>query len=642
MDDSTYPAAVAGPPPEAPPPEPLCCRMKAGLRWLVRLIIPVILLAALAHNLAITWLRWGDIVYDCGREMDVPKQLLAGKTLYKDVRYWYGPLAPYANALLFRQFGVRVDVLTTAGIVSAALVAWLAYRIVRLFASRLAAMAAAAAFLYICGFAQYYAHNHLTFALPYSYPATYGMLLAMASVSFLLQHIRNGKVVPFILSCVCLGLVLLCKLEVVLAIGVAHLAFLFGWLFAGRIGRPVYLVGYAIAAAIPAGTYGWFVAQAGRAVWTENIFQAGNVGAVVFQLEHAGLADVRQSLLDLGLSAAAMACCLLVIAIVAIAERRIRRNPAYVPAVRRLAVATVALAGMLVAVGICFVLGPFVAFRVLPVLLLLGFLVYTVRCMAGLQSTKAVSWMVLCAFGLGAAARMILRCGAEHYGFYLLVPGLLGFAAIWCGLVPSFFAPTPADSRPDAGPSSRCGRMPVAAYLCGVAMLIGLAWSHAAATQRSVKLTSADGTAVIATAAGTMLGPSIYVGTVDEAVKFLAEKGPATKVVVMPEGCGITFMAGCTNPLGLQTFLPVDFSGAYNEDATVDMLARADPDYILLLPRDVSEYGKKGFGDDYGKAVFDWVRKHYRPVKSLRTRMHQLIIFGRSTAATTTAAAPSR
>src|SRR5262245_47132496 len=44
--------------------------------------------------------RWGDIITDTGRELDVPKQLLAGKMLYRDVRYWYGPLAPCLNAVL--------------------------------------------------------------------------------------------------------------------------------------------------------------------------------------------------------------------------------------------------------------------------------------------------------------------------------------------------------------------------------------------------------------------------------------------------------------------------------------------------------------------------------------------------------------
>src|SRR5271156_3626338 len=52
-----------------------------------------------------TWARWGDIQVDCGRELYVPVEILRGKLLYRDFWYPYGPLAPYAQALLVALFG---------------------------------------------------------------------------------------------------------------------------------------------------------------------------------------------------------------------------------------------------------------------------------------------------------------------------------------------------------------------------------------------------------------------------------------------------------------------------------------------------------------------------------------------------------
>src|SRR5437879_1861930 len=69
----------------------------------------------------LAWLRWGmwgDLTIDCGREMYVPWALTHGKTLYRDVRFIYGPLAPYLNSLLFTVFGPNLTVLYWAGLIA--------------------------------------------------------------------------------------------------------------------------------------------------------------------------------------------------------------------------------------------------------------------------------------------------------------------------------------------------------------------------------------------------------------------------------------------------------------------------------------------------------------------------------------------
>jgi len=658
LDQKPEPAAVNVAPdvactptgPRAPgPPANSILGSRVG-RWAMRAAVIVVILLALAHNLHLTWQRWGDLIYDSGRELDTPRQLLAGKILYKDVRYWYGPLAPYTNAGLYRIFGVRLSTLTTAGIVSAALLAWLMYRLVRLFAGRAAATATAVAFLYICGFAEYYAFNHLNFALPYAYPATYGILLATASVHFLLRHTRHGRAADFLLSCLFLGLTSLCKVEVLFAAGAAHAVFLVGSLGARRLNRPMYALGYLGAIAIPVCVYAGFYAAAGSALWRENLFLPGNVAASAYTLEHFGLAEPMKSLKELGLSTAGMLGCLAALWCGILAEDRIRRDPTYDASMRALATGAIGLAAGLLCGGICYLLGAFDMFRALPILLLIGFGVFAVRWVMGREDRAGrVPWMILFAFGLAALARMALKCGAEHYGFYLLVPGLMGFAVFWCRLVPKWLtsarndrgaprspaAAGPAGARPVASPTAPSRG--VSGYVCGLAMLAATTWSHAALTQETMQMVfGSENLTRITTPRGTMICPAMYKGTVDKAVEFLAAQPPGTKVVVMPEGSGITFLAGCTNPLGVHTFLPIDFSGAYREAAMVKRLTEASPDFIVLVPRSVEEYGKKAFGDDYAKPVFNWVQANYRPVKPFRTRAYQVLVLGRRGTATIT------
>src|SRR5215510_5701860 len=74
------------------------------------------ILAVFVAMLIVSWRRWTSPIADSGREMDLPRRLLDGELLYRDVHHLYPPFAPYFNALLYRIFGVQLDVLHVAGI----------------------------------------------------------------------------------------------------------------------------------------------------------------------------------------------------------------------------------------------------------------------------------------------------------------------------------------------------------------------------------------------------------------------------------------------------------------------------------------------------------------------------------------------
>jgi hypothetical protein len=50
------------------------------------------------------------------------------------------------------------------------------------------------------------------------------------------------------------------------------------------------------------------------------------------------------------------------------------------------------------------------------------------------------------------------------------------------------------------------------------------------------------------------------------------------------------------------------------EQSMVDDVAFKRPDYIVILQRDVQEYGSRGFGVDYGKKILAYIEKNYLPV----------------------------
>ncbi len=582
------------------------------------------------------------MVIDSGRELDTPKQILAGKTLYAEIRYWYGPLAPYTNALLYRCFGVRVSTLTTAGIISAALLAWLAYRLVRLFAGRLAAAATAVAFLYINAFGQTVTCSIFCFPLPYAFPATYGMLLAVASTYFLFRHVHRRCASDLVVACLCLSLTALCKVEVVFAAAAAHGVFLLGSVWASRANWRMYLATYGAAMLVPVAVYSYFYSQAGSALWSDNLFLPGNLAASRFNLEQAGLLHINESLRRMGVAGIVTAAGFLATLAFAIAEDALCKRSWGGASAGGRGITPLTPVFALLCGGFVSALGSSHILPFLPVVLLACLIFFSVR-YARVAESRAASLqaMVLFTFGLAALARRVLRCDADHYGFYLTVPAILGFAVFWCRIVPAVvtalrYSPegSGAEDLVDGDSaqvqSNAVEKRSATAYACGIAMLLGLAWAHQAVTRLFIQEAFPEREfALVQTPCGTMPFQAVYQGTVDETVRYLQTRPPSTKVVAFPEGAAISFLAGCFNPLGMHSFLPLDFTGDRDETDLIRRLSAAQPDVILMLSRSMAEHGSIGFGVDYAATVLEWVKVHYRESKHFRSPSYEVMIYER-------------
>jgi hypothetical protein len=552
--------------------------------WLLRGAVVTVILGALVFNLQMTWSLWGDPVIDTGRELDVPRQLSEGWVLYRDVRYWYGPLAPYTNAALYSVFGERVGVLMAAGIAVATAVAGLVYGICRLFIGRAVSTAATVLFLTACAFGQYYTLNIFQFALPYSCAATYGVLVALASVFFLLRHAQRRRDRDLILACVFLALATLSKLEVLFAVGCAHALFLLGALRLGWLRRSVYLWAYLGAMAVPVAVYGTFLTLAGRGLVRNNLFLPGILGSSIVR-RHSGLDDPVAGIRALLLSSLALGGILLLSTAAAWSVPRLSaRMP---PARQRLVPVGVGLAGAGAAAAVLLRFDISHVLRGVPLLMLVPLVVLGTRLLRGGDRAAAgLPAFVLFGFALAFLARIVLRCSAEHYGFYMLVPALPALAILLVRI-------------PEVAGPRRSG---AETTLIALGVLITLAGMHAARTAyATTTVYGSEAPRLVRGPRGALACPLRYQGSVDEAVRFLQDRPEGTTVVVIPEGVAITFLAGGTNPLGVQTFLPLDFSGAYDEAAMIERVREADPDYLVWTSRPLGEYGSRGLGVDYAQ-----------------------------------------
>ncbi|MCK6473725.1 MAG: glycosyltransferase family 39 protein [Planctomycetes bacterium] len=561
---------------------------------------PILVLAAcFAHNLHASWLCWGDLAVDTGREIATAVRIANGEALYADLRSWYGPFAPYFNGLLFKLFGARYSVLCTAGAASAAVLCAVLYRLARQYMDRTAATLAAAAFLYLCAFAQLTFMSTFNFVLPYSFAATYGMCFAAASLLFLVRHAKKRRTADLALSLAALALAALCRVEALFPALLAHAAFLaFGCFERGRLSRA-HAAGYAAAAAAVLGVYGLLAAQVGfSTLLFDNLLGAANPRMQPYILHVAGLDQPARSLGYAGAS-------LLVFASLgATAWHFGRGDDARGRTFRAAGLAGVSLAG----IGL---LSPEVSLRAVPFLALALF-VHAARAWRTAADAPArdrhLAAALLLAFTLGACARIPLRAVAYHYGFYLIPVGLVAVAWGFCAWLPH---------------ARRYGHPRTLARCAGWGALLGLIFSHAAVSRQAY----ATHTVEVAGAFGRMrlaaYGKDGPIGEpLRETLKLMERLPPDARVLAVPQGEGLIYFTGRANPYALTMYLPMDWSGTWNDEKIIAMWAANPPDAVLRLKYG-SEFGT--FGEDYAQAPWAWLRAHTAFYSGVRTKDEMLV-----------------
>lgn len=144
----------------------------------------ILIWTVLFIGLILTFAHHGHILVDCGREVYYPTQILLGKVLYKDIFNIYGPFSYMFNALLFKTFGIHLNVLYLSGCTCAFLIVNLVYLIAKRFLGKFLSFSVAV-FTISIGVLNLWLFN---FVFPYSYAILYGLVSFLTSVWLLLKY----------------------------------------------------------------------------------------------------------------------------------------------------------------------------------------------------------------------------------------------------------------------------------------------------------------------------------------------------------------------------------------------------------------------------------------------------------------------
>jgi hypothetical protein len=545
--------------------------------------------------LSISWRKWPDTTVDFGRELYVPWRLTHGAVLYRDIEDNYGPLSQYLNAGVFALFGPGIMALVTANLgIFAGIIAAI-YTLFRRAWGAGAAFLSSALFISVFGFAQYVGVGNYNYATPYAHEATHGLFVCLLLVLVLGRWVELTTILLSSLAGVLLGLTALLKPEIMLAAALVTLAAaamraharksipvnaLAAW--AGCVALPSLAFTAYFSAYVP-WTAAWKLACH---AWLN--LAVTNTTADPIQKEFLGLDHVRENLVASGTAILAAALLIAGIAGIAwLAERRTALWQRYLLAATLLgAVAWLAYFEVpWLYVGRCF-LGLTIAYILVRATL-------SIRGSGVLDPTAALRLLI----ALLAAAlmlRMLLNGRLYQYGFYqaalagVLIPAVIvGELPVWLKL-------------------RSVGK---GILLAGTALLLGTGALRLTGNSQAFFQSK---TYAIGEGEDRFYAEPYHGEIIGTVVGRLGQAPAGQTLLVLPEGQMINYLVRMPSPVAAGFFAGSFLSGG-REAALVEELKQHSPDWVVILTRDLGEYGITHYGESPGKGqqIMQWVSENY-------------------------------
>lgn len=180
---------------------------------------PLVLLIVFVGLAWWSWRKWADVFIDFGMELYIPWQITQGKALFTDIAWKHGPFSQYFNALWFKVFGSSLTTLIMVNLLILAGFVGLIYRSFVEMCDRLTAFVVSLVFLCLFGFSQYTLTGNYNYICPYLHEQIHGLYFSVAMIYCLGRVCLSAHPGWAFLAGVCLGGVMLTKIELTLGAG---------------------------------------------------------------------------------------------------------------------------------------------------------------------------------------------------------------------------------------------------------------------------------------------------------------------------------------------------------------------------------------------------------------------------------------
>jgi 4-amino-4-deoxy-L-arabinose transferase-like glycosyltransferase len=567
------------------------------LAWIVLAALFVLMLAA-------TWQRWTNPIIDHGREMNLPTRILAGEKLYVDILYYYGPFAPYFNALLYRVFGIHLSTLHASGLVCAVSILAMIYWLARQLMSVWGATLATAIVMLSCAFNVYLG----SYIQPYSYAALYGFVFALASLVCAVRYLQTRHRVQLCLGGISAGLVMICKPElgtsaiVPPSIALAFVCFTqrrLLWREAMLLTLPILVICGVI--------YGFILIHVPWQTLLRDNYEIFSSPQVVHFYRHLnGLLDWPKTGWALLSAIGVILCVCGLSALLAILASAASGQWRYILQTQ----AWRAWGAILIGFPLWkytvkdhdLVVDPNPLRASLVILLAVipftGWRCWSTRARDTSLKNRDVIFLIIALFGLVSIARVFLNVSLINSYTPFTIPALV---IVHLYLI---FRISPACLLP-AGPHRQYAEM-FAMAIVGMA-IFALAVNY-------IPLSRRQRTYEISTSRGRQLVEPYFGRPLSEAMRFAQEQTrPGEYLLSFPQGTSVNFLIDRPYPLKEENIVPGFLTGARETDAIRRIAERRVP-LILIGNLPTPEYRDRAFGVDYNQNLMRWINEHYHLV----------------------------
>jgi hypothetical protein len=581
------------------------------------------LTVAFALFAALSWRTWPDILVDFGQELYVPWRLTQGDALYRDIAWVGGPLSQYWNALLFQLFGVSLTTIIFANLALLAAIVGMLYGFFRRCGTRASATMVGLFYLAVFAFAQYSLIGNYNYICPYRHETTHGLALGLINLHCLVHFGRTRMKRWLAASGLCLGLLILVKIELALAAVLTTVAalLLYGWqgrhaAFDAQRSGPQRAVHAAwngtvqgarwsailiAMATLPvlftvaglAWTIGWLGAIRGTFAQYRLALDPRLSSQAGFYRAVAGWDRPAENLQNMAFWTAIVLAALTTGHILEVTLGR-RKRPGWVVTAFGIVIACVGFGYVTQAewlnVPTC-----------LPVLLLVVIGTSLRRAVSETRPGMNSALCLAAIFGLVLLPKIILRVGWAHYGFALAMPGTLVVVHVAVHTIPDWWR--------ERRYSGRWFQALAVGVFAGAALSLVHNW---------VRI---DGlkTVAVGEKGDRFYSVPIYDGRTIPTVQTLAwlkaNVHADDTLIVFPNGCMLNYLLRLRNPTKFLMFNPWEFEAHGGEQFVTESILRAAPDYAVIVTDDMTIHGRGNFGDpEFGGEIRKFLDENYEIV----------------------------
>jgi len=575
-------------------------------------IIGIILLTLLGlYLLDISWRKWCDPQIDFGREVYIPWRMANGSKWLKDVDDLYGPLSRFIDVGLFKLFGPGIMVLAWANLVIYLGIVTLLYVLFKKAWGVLASLVSCGIFVAVFSFSQLTVTSNYNYITPYSQQVTHGFLVSLLLILALAEWTQKPNIKISFIAGLCWGLTAVLKPEFMLAGGLMVMGAL-AWrsyfhgipafkciaiAFLGMV-LPTILFGLYIATYMPISTAFTAASHAwlnGVLIWKDSL-------AAHLLDSFSGMDNPKANLVIHVIFTLKVLSVLILLLFAAWSTAKITN-------LNLRQIVFLANCGAIVYIGFKGFNASYIGECLLGLLFIYiayksvknGHYWLKGSSLSMSRGDSNVYRLLLTVFATALMTRMLLNGRIYQYGFFQAAPAAMVVCAIMVGEVSDI------------------------SYLKGHTRRYSLTFLVLLLTSGSLAIISQSKSLLILKTAPVAQDLDLFysypaaVQGIGEIVRSFSDslsKQPKDETLaVLPEGIMINYLSRKISPVR-----DILFYGNPNIEANMlkGFKDRA-PDWVVLISRDLSEYGVKRYGakGESGEAIMTWVNSNYHSVASV-------------------------